>query len=46
MIEASEEKRKGWATPHGFIDFEEPVTYGEALEQMEKLIKLVGGKNE
>lgn len=24
-------RSKGWATPYGFIDFEEPVTYEEAL---------------
>ncbi len=24
-------KRKGWATPYGFVDFKEPVTYEEAL---------------
>ena len=27
-----EPKRKGWATPTGFIDFAEPVTYKEACE--------------
>lgn len=25
-------KRKGWATPYGFVDFKEPVTYEEACE--------------
>lgn len=24
-------KRKGWATPYGFVDFKEPVSYEEAL---------------
>lgn len=28
-------KRKGWATPHGFIDFSHPVTYQEACDQMQ-----------
>lgn len=30
-------KRKGWATPYGFIDFIKPVTYEVALAEMEKL---------
>lgn len=25
------EKQKGWATPYGFLDFSEPVTYEHAL---------------
>lgn len=25
-------KRKGWATPYGFVDMKEPVTYEEACE--------------
>lgn len=28
---------KGWRTPHGFIDFIEPVTYDEACKEMEKI---------
>ena len=24
-------KQKGWATPYGFVDFKEPVTYEEAV---------------
>lgn len=28
----SQHKQKGWATPYGFVDFKEPVTYEEALE--------------
>lgn len=31
------EKRKGWATPYGFGDFTNPVTYAEACEQMKKV---------
>ena len=27
-----ERKQKGWATPYGFVDFREPVTYAEALK--------------
>ena len=30
-------KRKGWKTPYGFIDFKEPVSYEVALAEMEKL---------
>ena len=30
-------KRKGWSTPYGFIDFRQPVTYEVALAEMEKL---------
>lgn len=26
-------KSKGWATPHGFVDFAEPVTYELACEK-------------
>lgn len=26
------DRRKGWATPYGYVDFKEPVTYSEALE--------------
>lgn len=29
--------RKGWATPHGFGDFQEPVTYEEACERMKRV---------
>lgn len=25
-------KRKGWATPYGFVDMKEPCTYEEAVE--------------
>ena len=32
-------KRKGWRTPYGFIDFREPVTYEVALAEMEKAAK-------
>lgn len=28
---------KGWMTPHGFVDFKEPVTYAEACEQAKVL---------
>lgn len=30
-------KRKGWATPFGFGDFTDPVTYDEACELMKKM---------
>lgn len=30
-------KRKGWATPYGFGDFKEPVTYDEACESMQAI---------
>lgn len=29
--------RKGWATPHGFIDFAKPVSYKTACDFMEKM---------
>lgn len=31
------DKRKGWATPFGFFDFAEPVTYEEALKAADEL---------
>lgn len=30
-------KRKGWSTPHGFLDFTHPVTYEDACKQGEQL---------
>ena len=30
-------KQRGWATPHGFIDFRQPVTYAEACEVAAKI---------
>lgn len=36
-----EPKRKGWCTPHGFIDFTVPVTYEKAC----KLAKDIGKKH-
>lgn len=27
-------RRKGWATPYGFVDCKEPVTYQEACDMM------------
>lgn len=32
-------KRKGWRTPYGFIDFKEPVSYEVALSEIEKATK-------
>lgn len=29
-------KRKGWGTPHGFVDFTVPVTYEHACNFMEQ----------
>lgn len=29
-------RQKGWATPYGFGDFKQPVTYAEACEQMKQ----------
>lgn len=37
VMPAKDEKRKGWATPYGFGDFTDPVTYEEACEQMKKI---------
>ena len=31
------DKRKGWRTPYGFADFDHPVTYEEACEQMKPM---------
>lgn len=30
-------KKKGWATPYGFVDFGEPVTYEQACATAMKL---------
>lgn len=38
-------KQKGWATPHGFIDFTVPITYEEACQRAAKLHALHGGTN-
>jgi len=32
-------KRKSWVTPYGFADFTKPVTYKQACEDMEKIMK-------
>lgn len=29
-------KRKGWATPYGFVDFQYPITHQEACDFMKK----------
>lgn len=33
---ADPNKRRGWRTPYGFIDFSKPVTYEEACEAMKE----------
>lgn len=38
IMPQGEVKRKGWATPYGFGDWKEPVTYEEACEQMKKMV--------
>lgn len=38
--------RKGWTTPHGFIDFAEPVTYKQACETMEIIGNVMKNKIE
>ncbi len=30
--EPKQQKSRGWATPHGFVDFSTPVTYEHACE--------------
>lgn len=32
-----EHKQKGWATPYGFVDCKEPVTFEEACEIMKPI---------
>lgn len=34
-------KRKGWVTPHGFGDFQRPVTYEEACILMKQLTERI-----
>lgn len=29
--------RKGWVTPYGFVDFAQPVSYKDALEQAKEI---------
>ena len=38
--------RKGWVTPHGFVDFAEPITYEQACETMETIYNLMKNKIE
>lgn len=33
------DKRKGWVTPHGFMDFSHPVTCEEACKMAEQFAK-------
>lgn len=37
-IPSGEPVRKGWATPYGFGDFTEPVTYAEACRRMKAML--------
>jgi predicted cobalt transporter CbtA len=37
-------KRRGWATPDGFMDFAEPVTYEEALAKTQEISNLFWGR--
>ncbi len=37
-------KQKGWATPYGFGDFRQPVTYAEACKRMRVLAELTQQK--
>lgn len=30
-------RRKGWATPYGFCDWKEPITYEDACKQMQAM---------
>lgn len=38
--------RKGWVTPYGFADFNEPVSYDHACEEMKKAAELFWPKEE
>lgn len=33
--------RKGWVTPYGFADFDKPVTYDVACEEMKRIYENV-----
>jgi hypothetical protein len=37
-------KQRGWATPHGFVDFREPVTYEQACATAQKISENMRGK--
>src|SRR4051794_32795812 len=36
-----EVRRKGWATPYGFGDWKEPITYEEACNQMKQVAESI-----
>ena len=38
-------KARGWATPYGFVDFREPVTYEQACEVAQKINESAVGKS-
>jgi hypothetical protein len=37
------DRRRGWATPHGFVDFSKPVSYDEACTLMKELSERING---
>lgn len=39
-----EVKRKGWVTPHGFVDMKEPVTYEEACEAAKSVCEALSAR--
>jgi len=39
-----EPKRKGWATPYGFGDFTDPITYDEACMMMKEMTNKMFGR--
>lgn len=38
-----ENKHKGWCTPHGFMDFKEPVSYEYACTEALRIHTLTNG---
>lgn len=39
--EPGQVKRKGWATPYGFGDWSEPISYEEACERMRTMLATI-----
>lgn len=35
----TDERRKGWITPYGFVDFRHPVSYEEACHAMKSVVE-------
>lgn len=39
--QVGEIRKKGWATPYGFGDWKEPITYEDACEQMKAMVETI-----